>query len=278
MKKLLLAVFVVGIYNVALAQDTIYYKKNNSIIARVIEVAQHEVKYKRFENPDGPIYTVPKEDLLWIRYANGTEDNFGYRRVRGPVPRPNKYRSVKTREIPDWGSQLISSGIWVFGSPEADYDFLHNLNRSPVFASYINYEKQFAQGKAAVVAMPFIGWNRKAYGGALGVKVYPKNYGTVQFHIGPQFTVSVQDYVQTQYNNEYGYRQSNEYQTTITSLQVNLGFNININPSWVITNDFSFGGILGNSNYKRYNEYYDNGFFDNDGLIGARLGLAYRFK
>lgn len=62
----------------AWAQDIITTKSGNDIQAKVVEVGIHNVKYKKFANPDGPEYTIPKDNILIIRYENGEKDIFEY--------------------------------------------------------------------------------------------------------------------------------------------------------------------------------------------------------
>jgi hypothetical protein len=59
-----------------LSQDIITKKTGEDIQAKVIEVAIDEVKYKKFDNLDGPLFTLLKSDILMIRYQNGTKDIF----------------------------------------------------------------------------------------------------------------------------------------------------------------------------------------------------------
>ena len=35
-----------------------------------------DIKYKKFENPDGPSYSILKSDVLLIKYENGNKDVF----------------------------------------------------------------------------------------------------------------------------------------------------------------------------------------------------------
>jgi hypothetical protein len=71
------------------AQDTIVQKNGIRIPAKVIEIDKKDVKYKKFENPDGPSYLVPKSDVSFIRYQNGTADTFHI-----PVSYPQIVKSV----------------------------------------------------------------------------------------------------------------------------------------------------------------------------------------
>lgn len=61
---------------ISFAQDTIINKGNEAIVAKIIEVSPSEVKYKRFDLPDGPVYVANKSEVLRIKYANGLVEQF----------------------------------------------------------------------------------------------------------------------------------------------------------------------------------------------------------
>jgi hypothetical protein len=44
--------------------------------AKVLEVTQSEIKYKKFDNPNGPTFTILKKEVFMIRYENGSKDVF----------------------------------------------------------------------------------------------------------------------------------------------------------------------------------------------------------
>ncbi len=56
------------------AQDNIVLKNGTEIKAKVLEVSSTRLKYRRQDNPDGPMYTTGTADVLLINYANGTKD------------------------------------------------------------------------------------------------------------------------------------------------------------------------------------------------------------
>jgi len=58
------------------AQDIITKTNGDEIRAKVTEVNIKEVKYKKFENPEGPVYTMSKSDIFMIVYENGDKDMF----------------------------------------------------------------------------------------------------------------------------------------------------------------------------------------------------------
>lgn len=78
MKKFIILItlsFVV--IDISNAQDSLIMRTGVIVLAKVIEVGGSEVKYKTFDNLNGPLHSVLKTDLLMIRYENGTKDVFG---------------------------------------------------------------------------------------------------------------------------------------------------------------------------------------------------------
>ena len=58
------------------AQDVITKRNGDDIEAKVLEVLDSEIKYKKFNFLDGPTYTEKKSEILLIRYENGSKDIF----------------------------------------------------------------------------------------------------------------------------------------------------------------------------------------------------------
>ena len=54
-----------------IAQDTIYTKRNEKIISKVLEINLESIVYKDFDNLDGPTIMLDKADVIKIVYANG---------------------------------------------------------------------------------------------------------------------------------------------------------------------------------------------------------------
>lgn len=80
MKKSLLQLFLcmatMLVVNVAQSQDYLYLINSDTIKSKVLEVNENDVKYRDFENPDGPIYTINKSRIDKIIYQNGKVDYF----------------------------------------------------------------------------------------------------------------------------------------------------------------------------------------------------------
>ncbi len=101
MKKLF--VFVVSLFSILplFAQDLITTKKGEDIQAKILEVSAKEVKYKNYNNPDGPTFVLNKNDIIMVRYENGEKDIFGQssehpsNHAMGEIREGMKYKEYK---------------------------------------------------------------------------------------------------------------------------------------------------------------------------------------
>lgn len=59
-----------------MAQDVIFRSSSDSIQAQVLTIGTTEISYRKWSNMEGPIYTIPINEVAAIRYANGTYDFF----------------------------------------------------------------------------------------------------------------------------------------------------------------------------------------------------------
>jgi hypothetical protein len=77
MKKIALFITIlVSLAQSLKAQDKIYRNNGKIIEAKVIEVGASEVKYREFNNPDGPIYILETDRIKKIVYENGRVETF----------------------------------------------------------------------------------------------------------------------------------------------------------------------------------------------------------
>lgn len=58
------------------AQDIITKTDGSTLQVKVAEIGETAIKYHRFDNLNGPIYTIPISSIQKITYENGTEDTF----------------------------------------------------------------------------------------------------------------------------------------------------------------------------------------------------------
>lgn len=81
---------IVAFVCVAGAQDLITKKNGEDIQAKILEVNTNDVRYKRWDNMDGPIFSLRKSEILLVRYENGQNEVFR----TSPYLAYDEYRAV----------------------------------------------------------------------------------------------------------------------------------------------------------------------------------------
>ena len=141
--KIIISFFLFMGFSVT-AQDIITLKNGDDIQALVQEIGEVDVKYKKFDNPNGPNYMLKKSEIFMIKYVNGSKDVFADDAVPATkttpaltVEQPNvqnraeevyfnfwgtlKYRSDKTRvknvetlfyDIPEVSTSYRAGKTW----------------------------------------------------------------------------------------------------------------------------------------------------------------------
>ena len=93
------------------AQDIILKKDASEIEAKVTKVGSTDIEYKRWDNLDGPTYTIPTGEVFIIKYENGTTDKMSDYSVRS---RSGHSRFVTNETFPKYqGEVALAYGLGV---------------------------------------------------------------------------------------------------------------------------------------------------------------------
>ncbi len=65
--------------------DLIIKRSGEEVIAHIVEVMPDMVKYRRADNPQGPLFSTLTAEIFMVRYANGTKQVFAAPRVAQPA-------------------------------------------------------------------------------------------------------------------------------------------------------------------------------------------------
>ena len=75
------------------AQDLLYLKDWSVVKVKVMTIGEDEIEYKRYENQEGPTYTIRIKDVCRIEFENGTVENYCQKKEKkassGPTMREN---------------------------------------------------------------------------------------------------------------------------------------------------------------------------------------------
>ncbi|MER2999575.1 hypothetical protein [Pontibacter populi] len=126
MKQLLTITLLALLTTSGFAQDVITKKNGEGVQAKVLEITPTEIKYKRFENPDGPIYTLAKTDVLLVKYENNTEEVFtGTESFTQGVVKPSVETApvTKTAITKEPVVNATSTNLYVKGQHDAEMHY-----------------------------------------------------------------------------------------------------------------------------------------------------------
>ncbi len=95
MKKFFLFLLLLTfVSHISFTQDKIFRKNGKIVEAKIVEIGSDEIKYKEFNNPDGPIYVLETDRISKIVYADGRTEKFIIN-----IKDPEKYEGQLTKAV-----------------------------------------------------------------------------------------------------------------------------------------------------------------------------------
>ena len=85
-RLVLMAILLLGLNGIVVSQDVILKKDNTTIVSKVLEINTTEIKYKKWSNQDGPIYSISRSEVTRITYQNGEVEKFNDNVAPAPTP------------------------------------------------------------------------------------------------------------------------------------------------------------------------------------------------
>lgn len=107
MKKILLLFVFVASAILSNAQDVIITKDSERIKAQISEISDREVKFKRLDNLNGPLFILPAQKVASIVFANGDVFVFN-ERIQKPVQSDAENDNAQEDKV---SSQLVETLI-----------------------------------------------------------------------------------------------------------------------------------------------------------------------
>ncbi len=98
MKKLFSLLLAVIVSATMMADDIIVTKDSQRINVKIEEVTLDVIKYRRSDNLNGPLYTLPKSDISSILYENGLVEAFQTKLSRNSKSKNGNYDPMATLE------------------------------------------------------------------------------------------------------------------------------------------------------------------------------------
>lgn len=173
MKTIFFLLFVLFGMNHVFSQDTIRFLNNTIKVVKVTEINVDDIKYKRFDNPDGPLYVSSKSEIESIKFSNGLVETFKLTVNKSQtavttttlISSPNQNTSFEKIVIID------KTKLMHFGKPMGESRLLRVINNYPESEKKTLMVKEFSNmksfkkkqylygfvGLGAGVALPYIG-------------------------------------------------------------------------------------------------------------------------
>lgn len=180
MKKSLLLLFVLlfAFQLGSFAQDVLYKADGTKEPVKITMITATDIQYKKFSNLEGPVFSVPKKDVVMITYENGDFE------MMKSADHDKKAAKIELSE--NYTKNLISYHL--FDVVYRDFTF--------------SYERILASGIISIKIPVGIGYgygndlnnnfNSRVYNliySGIGVNFYPTGQGKWRYFVGPNIRV-----------------------------------------------------------------------------------------
>ena len=126
MNKLFWIYILFSFINNYIAQDKIMFIDGTEILTKVIEINNTEIKYKLFDNQNGPTIITLKKNIFIIKYENGTKEVFTENLIKDSPKNIQVETDLNSNYCVKKGNKII----------DAFYGVTFNNNGSPIFSNY----------------------------------------------------------------------------------------------------------------------------------------------
>jgi len=181
--------------------DIIYKPDGSKIEAKVLEISPTEVKYKLFSNPDGPLYSISKNDLMMIIYQNGKNEVFANSQTT------NSSAQKKTDSLHyKFGRNFISYNLFSIMVGNISVSYEHFLPKG-----YLSFKIPFIVGfgdernNGLRNGNRNNGYYKNIFTSGIDINFYPTGQGKIRFFTGPSLQVGVVDSYSYYFDDYYYY-------------------------------------------------------------------------
>lgn len=119
------------------AQDVIVKKDGTTILSKVLEVNEENLKYKKLKNLQGPTYSVSLSEIMSVNYENGEKDTF--EKINNPIK--------------DSSNQMTSTKLIEKSADERNQELISIYNRNYKLNSKEKKKDDYAKGCVLVFGM-----------------------------------------------------------------------------------------------------------------------------
>lgn len=150
MKTILFVLFILVGTSKIYSQDTIHFLDNTIKIVKVTEINVDDIKYKRFDNLDGPVYVANKSEIERIIFSNGLVEKFKSSESKITVASTPSVSKPISNQNTAYEKIIIIDKIKLmhFGKPIGESRLLRLINNYPESEKKTMMMKEYANMKA----------------------------------------------------------------------------------------------------------------------------------
>lgn len=282
MLKSVLSFFIfLSFASAASAQDVLYKKNGSNEQVKIIEVTNKTIKYKKWNNLNGPDYVLPMRDIQRIKYENGAEE-------RWADMEPNNGTTKKKFSDPgSSGKNIIAiAPLWM-------------TNTSAVGVG-VSYERLFGKDAFVSFVLPvaYNFLNRSSYSFSSdnrrssmlwfypGTKVYlgSRNDGKVRYGLGVAIPIGTgfvsEDRMVFDPNTQTNTYTSLKNDIFLMGIMVNNSLNIQATDKLYLGLEFGLGipyFVNVDKNYNPSQTYVSTPYEDGNPIVNFNFRFGYRF-
>lgn len=173
------------------AQDIIIMKSGEEIKAKVTEITPKEIKYKEYDNQEGPLMVVERQKVFQIRYQNGSVETF----PKVDVPKSPEQDVPPAPKAVKLGGPRIGVSV-VDAQVKERIDHLFNKTTAPFYSQFgWQFETRFftlPDGFSGVFeVVPLIGgFEQGLFLPSLSTLIGVRTGGGFEFGAGPNLSLS----------------------------------------------------------------------------------------
>lgn len=146
----------------------------------------------------------------------------------------------------------------------------HRTDQTIFHGLYLNYQHLVWDNRLSLEALPFIAFNKEAYGLSFRILYFLKRRGIYKIALGPEYMFSRQEIKSLRYNFNSMYWQEETIVGGTQMMFFNIFQSLDITDKFIFKAALNPGGVINRSKYKEAANYTGN-------ASNIRLGIGYKF-
>lgn len=277
MKTAIILLTLVIISTGTYSQDQIFLRGRRTLNAKVVEINIDFIKYKKYDNVNGPDYKMSARGIDSIIFENGTVERYSHLRQPPHVRRMAEVRLLaKPTKFAHLKPNSFSAGYWHY-TKSSTYSNTSTYNPKPGHTLYLAYEHTFFKNRLAATITPFAVLNAMAYGASIDFKFYPLHSHRFILGLGPRYIFTRQEVERRKYIPADGYSMIETYTANISRLLLDVEMKAHVTEQFFIKVNAGIGNVIGSSKIPKPENTGYLSFGSGNPVNAIGLGIGFRF-